>query len=124
MKFFVAKKDGMKCQGCSAEIMRGDDVFVSFKLVGNTKKAALFMYHTQCYIPWYTDMFNRKWSAWKNGDGNTVRPHRGRPVKYTDPTKEQQIRRLTALLSYHKGIPGHEYRVEKIKKSIKDLMYI
>lgn len=122
MKFLIAKKDGIKCRGCSGYINRGDEMVQTFIPTSVVKIFIPLCYHTICYIPWYSDMFNRKWSEWRNGAGsNSPPPKRGRPVKYTEPTKDIMLNRLRASLCYHKKL-GHTTRVkifqEKIRKII------
>lgn len=116
MKFMVARKDGIKCQGCPGFIERGDEMVMSFiKEQGNTH---ILCWHLRCYIPWFIDMFNRKWSEWKNGIGNSpLPPKRGRPVKYTEPTTDILLNRLRASMCYHKKL-GHDIRVKILQGKI------
>ncbi len=121
MKFMVAKKDGIKCYGCTATIQRGEDMVMNF-IKRNTGAPTVLTYHVSCYIPWVTDMFNSKWSDWKNGDGNNPPPpRRGRPVKYKEATVEIKLNRLRALRTYHKKL-GHTTKVERLDKKIGSLI--
>ena len=119
MRFVVAKKDGIKCHGCEAEIMRGEDMVMTIFITPGFKK--VLTYHTQCYIPWYTAMFNRKWSEWKNGTGHIERPRLCRPPTYNEPTKEQYLNRLRAGLSYHRKL-GHITKVKILEGKITKLI--
>jgi len=119
MKFLIAKNDDIRCFGCDATIMRGQDMVLTFGLYGKFKKA--FTYHTTCYITWYTRMFNQKWYIWKHGVGNTVRVRRGTPVKITEPTTDDLLNRLRSNLSYHKKL-GHTAQVASIETKICKLL--
>lgn len=119
MKFLIAKKDNIRCHACEAEIMRGDSMVLSFMNKPNFKRT--FCFHTECYIPWYTEMFNNKWSEWKSGDGSTQRPKRGRPIVNKEPTIGEQVNRLKTLLNYHKRL-GHDTKVLDIQKSLDKLL--
>ena len=120
MKFQVAKHDGLRCRGCPAEIMRGEEMVVT--AYGKNGYRLILTYHVACYIPWYTDMYNRKWSEWKHGTGYIERPALGRKPTYTEPSKEQYLNRLRSALSYHKA-KGHNTKVgileAKIAKVVK-----
>ena len=119
MKFIIAKKDGIKCNACEAEIMRGENMVLTFFKTPSFKK--VLTYHVPCYMPWYQAMFNRKYSEWKSGTGNTERPKRGRPPIYTDPTKEQKLNTLRANLCYHKKL-GHITKVKILEGKITKLI--
>jgi len=122
MKFLIAKKDGIKCRGCPGFIERGDEMVQTFMPM----KGILIplCYHVQCYIPWYTGMFNRKWNEWKKGEGSNPPPlKRGRPVKYQRPTREIMLNRLRALLSYHRRL-GHEARVKMLEDKVGKVLHI
>ena len=122
MKFTIAKKDGIKCKGCPGYIERGEEIVQNF--IQTSTHPIVLSYHLNCYIPWYTDMFNRKWSNWKNGTGSNPPPiKRGRPVKYTEATKDIKLNRLRALMSYHKKL-GHEVRVKILQEKIKKLLLL
>ena len=117
MKFMVAKNDNIKCSGCTATIQRGDEMVLTFIRTNNYKKT--LNYHTVCYIPWYTDMFNRKWSIWHDTAGTTKNPrcHRGRPIKIKEPSQRIQLNRLMANRTYH-AKRGHTVAVERMNKAI------
>ncbi len=117
MRFLVAKKDNIKCFGCPATIQRGEDMVINFVRRNNGAPTVL-TYHVLCFIPWITDMFNKKWSEWNTGDGNSpLLPKRGRPIKYKEATREIKLNRLRALRTYHKKL-GHSTKVEKLDNKI------
>jgi len=115
MKFVVAKSNNIECAGCPNFIMRGDDMVQTFVNTPTYKR--VFSYHVTCYIPWFTAMFNQKWSDWKHGAGAFQRPRLGRPPTYIDPTKKQILNNLHSSLSYHKKL-GHDIRVHVIEGKI------
>lgn len=117
MRFMVAKKDNIKCFGCPATIQRGEDMVLNF--IKRTDNApTVLTYHITCFIPWVTDVFNRKWSDWKTGEGNNPPlPKRGRPIEITDPNERQLLNRLRALRTYHKKLE-HITKVERINNMI------
>ena len=119
MKFLIAKNDGIRCHGCEAEIMRGEEMVLTFMNKPGFKRT--FCFHTACYIPWFTGMFNQKWYEWKNGDGSNQRPKRGRPVVNKKPTRGERVNRLKTLLNYHKRL-GHDTKVLDIQKSLDKLL--
>ncbi len=122
MKFIIAKKDGIQCRGCKGYIDRGEEVVQTF--IPTSNYPVVLSYHTDCYIPWFTDMFNRKWSEWKNGTGgNPLPPKRGRPIKHQEATKDIQLNRLRALRTYHKKLE-HGRRVTMIQGKIDKLVLL
>lgn len=121
MKFSIAKKDGIKCKGCPGYIDRGDEMVQTFFPTSIPGVSVPLCYHVICYIPWFTDMFNRKWSDWKNGVGNNPPPpKRGRPVKYQEATEAIKLNRLRASMCYHKKL-GHTIRVKIFQEKIKHI---
>lgn len=118
MKFRLAKSDNITChnQKCMGIIMRGDTIVQNFIRNGNGSVTVL-TYHAACYLPWYEDMFNRKYTEWKRSDGNTARPPRGRPILHTDADKGTRMNRLKTLLNYHSKL-GHAAKVLLIQKQI------
>ena len=119
MKFLIAKKDGIQCSGCQGEIMREEEMILTFINKPDFKRT--FCFHTKCYIPWYTNMFNEKWSRWRNGEGNTQRPKRGRPIINKNPNRGEKVNRLRTLLNYHKKLE-HKTKTLDIQKSLDKLL--
>ena len=117
MKFVIAKHDGIHCSGCTADIQRGDEMVLNFMDKPGYKK--MLSYHVQCYVPWFTDMFNRKWSIWHNQAGTTKNPriHRGRPVEKLEADKNTLLNRLRANRTYHEKL-GHTESVKRLNKQI------
>ena len=116
MKFIIAKKDGIECRGCQGFIQRGDEMVQNF--IPTSNHSIVLSYHVGCYIPWYTDMFNRKWRAWKAGIGsNPLPPKRGRPIIHLRASKKIKINRLRALRTYHRKL-GHRIKVKMIQNEL------
>jgi hypothetical protein len=99
MHFVVAKND-VKCAWCQSFILRNEDMVQNFQK-GSNGFCRVISFHTGCYIPWHTDMFNQKWANWKHTAGNTQRSKMGRPITAVQ-TKERKIHNLQALISHHK----------------------
>lgn len=118
MKFQVVKHDCL-CKACNTLIFRGEDMVVTafhrqnFKLV--------LTYHLNCYLPWYTNMFNQKWQEWKMGTGRIERKKLGRKPTYEEPNKEQVVNRLRSNISYHKSA-GHSIKVGELQAQLKRLL--
>ena len=119
MKFLIAKKDEIKCCGCPGTIQRGEEMVVTFVNTPGFKRTLI--YHVACYIPWYTDMFNRKWAYWHHNAGNIERPKRGRPVTVITPTQAQERNKLLTLLNYHTHL-GHVGKMADIQKRLDKLV--
>ena len=120
MRFLIMKNDGVQCGACETELMRGEEAVQTF-IQNNRGYRRVITYHVTCYIPWYTEMFNRKWSEWKHGTGRVERPNRGRKPTYLEPTKEQVINRLRSAITYHKS-KGHNIKVGILQTKLKGVI--
>lgn len=122
MKFLKAKNENTVCLRCGTIVLKNEEMIITFMDKPGYKR--MFFFHVQCYIPWYTDMFNRKWTEWKYGSGsNKDYPKMGRPVKYQEATKEIKVNRLRALRTYHRKL-GHEAKVQNLQKRLDRLTLI
>lgn len=120
MRFIVAKKDGIQCNGCPSYIQRGEDMIVQVVRGTNNYKRVL-TYHVPCYINWYGEMIRQKWADWKSGSGNIIRPKLGRPLIHTAPNLKQKLNNLRSGLSYHKS-KGHTIKVKIVEAKIAKLL--
>lgn len=117
MKFKIAKKDIIKCKGCSGYVERGDEmVQLYIRNSKDRKMITVLSFHIVCYVPWMTEFFNNKWKIWKSNCLQEV-PKKGTPVTYIIPTKKQQLNKLRSSLCYHKKL-GHEDRVQLLLTKI------
>ena len=122
MKFAYAKKD-MQCNGCEAIIERGEPIVLNFASNRRNRSGVYVMpFHLLCYLPWYTNMFNRKYNEWINGDGNLAqRPKLGRPAVYSEPTRDQMLNRLRSNLSHSKKV-GNKVKITMYSNKIAELL--
>lgn len=106
MRFVIAKKNNIRCFGCEAEIMRGEEMVLTFYRRPGIARPGMLTFHAGCHLGWYEEKYNRKWIEWRNGTGCVLRPKLGRPPACDHPTKEQYLNRLRAARSYHRR-QGH-----------------
>jgi hypothetical protein len=120
MKFQVSKHDTNQCKACGGYILRGKDMVLTF--MNKPEYAVTLCYHTECYIPWYTAMFNQKWNDWKHGSGATRRPHVGHPVVIQNASRAVILNRLRATRTYHTKT-GNIAKVEAINQQIDQIKH-
>ena len=116
MRFFISRNDERVCQFCQTNILHGEHYVLMFM----PKARRSFFFHVvnvkdDCFMEWTRKMFNRKYMEWIQNLNPPVK--RGRPPKYKDGKKANQ---LIALKAYYTKA-GNTDRVEFIIQELEVL---
>jgi len=84
------------------------------------------LFHTEdCYQEWLNNNYIKQLLEWRRNldytEPKTVKPKRGRPVKYDNPPKGVQINRMKTLLNYYKKVSGKKNKITALQEKISKL---